>query len=28
MIQEALKEINRGSSEIIDDERIEKLLEA
>ena len=28
MLEEALKEINRGSAEIIDNERIEKLLKA
>ena len=28
MIEEALREINRGSAEIIDSERIEKLLKA
>ena len=28
MLEEALREINRGSAEIIDSERIEKLLKA
>ena len=28
MINEALKEINRGCAEIIDDQRVEKLLKA
>ncbi len=28
MLQEALREINRGSAEIIDEQRIEKLLKA